>query len=74
MADTKQLKKFHIEEAGEDFSLHIEDDAGGVLSLTASREQVDVIADSLDEILSQTEEADEVEGGGEAEEDNETKA
>ena len=61
MADAKKLKRFHVEQAGEEFSLHIEDEAGTVLELSASREQLDVIADSLDELLSQTEEDDEVE-------------
>lgn len=61
MADAKKLKRFHVEEAGEGFSLHIEDEAGGVLELSASREQLDVIADSLDDLLSQTEDGDEIE-------------
>jgi hypothetical protein len=61
MADAKKLTKFHIEEAGDGFSLHIEDESGGLLELSASREQVDVIADSLDELLGQNDEADEVE-------------
>lgn len=60
MADAKKLAKFHVEEAGADFSLHIEDETGSVLELTASREQVDLIVDSLDEMLSQDDEADEV--------------
>lgn len=60
MADAKKLAKFHVEEAGEGFSLHIEDETGSVLELTASREQVDLIVDSLDEMLSQDDEADEV--------------
>ncbi len=29
MADVKKLTKFHIEEAGNGFSLHIEDESGG---------------------------------------------
>lgn len=71
MDDAKKLKKFHVEGAGDIFSLHIEDEAGGMLELSASREQVDLIADSLDELLSQTEEADEVEGGDEKDDDEE---
>ena len=60
MADTKTLAKFSIAEAGQDFSLHIEDEAGQVLELSATRDQIDLIADRLDEILSQGDSADEV--------------
>ncbi len=61
MADTKTLAKFTIAEAGEEFSLHIEDEAGHVLEFSATRDQIDLIADRLDEILSQGDSADEVE-------------
>lgn len=60
MAASTTLKTFHVEEAGEGFSLRIEDESGSVLELLATREQLDVIADSLDELLSETEAADEV--------------
>ena len=60
MADTKTLAKFNIAEAGEAFSLHIEDEAGHVLEFSATRDQIDLIADRLDEILSQDDSADEV--------------
>ena len=62
MADAKKLKKFQVEDAGELFNLHIEDDAGNVLELSATREQIDVIVDDLDEILSQDDSADEIDG------------
>ena len=61
MASMKKLAKFTVTEAGEDFSLHIEDDAGQVLELGATRDQVDIIADKLDELLSQGDSADEIE-------------
>jgi hypothetical protein len=60
MAAAKKLAKFTITEAGEGFSLHIEDDAGHVLELTATREQVDLIDDTLEEILEDGDDADEV--------------
>ena len=63
MAATKKLAKFTVTAAGEEFNLHIEDEAGQVLELSASRDQVDVIADKLDELLSQDDSADEIEGG-----------
>ncbi len=56
MADKKTLAKFTIAEAGEEFSLHIEDAAGHVLEFSATRDQIDLIADRLDEILSQGDE------------------
>ena len=61
MAATKKLAKFTVTEVGEDFNLHIEDEAGHVLELSATRDQVDVIADKLDELLSQDDSADEIE-------------
>ena len=56
MADKKTLAKFTIAEAGEEFSLHIEDAAGHVLEFSATRDQIDLIADRLDEILSKGDE------------------
>ena len=73
MAAIKKLAKFTVTDAGEDFNLHIEDEAGHVLELSATRDQVDVIADKLDELLSQDDSADEVEDGEEEEDDDEVK-
>ena len=72
MAAAKKLAKFNVAAAGEDFRLHIEDDAGHVLELSATRDQVDVIADKLDELLSQDDSADEIEDD-EGEDDDEVK-
>ena len=73
MAAIKKLSKFTVTEAGEDFNLHIEDEAGHVLELSATRDQVDIIADTLDELLSEDDSADEIEDDededGEDEED-----
>lgn len=62
MATTKMLKQFRIEmgEDGESAQIHVEDDGGQTLELTASRDQLDLLADTLDELLSGSEEADEV--------------
>ena len=62
MAAAKKLAKFTITEAGEGFSLHIEDEAGHVLELSATREQIDLIVDTLDDILSRDDSADEIDG------------
>ncbi len=60
MAATKKLAKFTITEAGEGFALHIEDEAGDVLELSATRDQVDVVADALADLLEEGDDADEV--------------
>ena len=60
MADVKKLAKFTVVEADEDFSLHIEDESGQVLEFSATRDQIAVIGDKLDELLSKDDAADEV--------------
>ena len=62
MAATKKLAKFTVTEAGDAFNLHIEDEVGHVLELTATRDQIDLIDDALDELLSRDDSADEVKG------------
>lgn len=62
MAETKKLAKFTITEDGSDFKLHIEDEAGQVLELIATRDHLDIIDDALEGILEQDDEADEVKG------------
>lgn len=60
MAAVKKLSRFEVHGSGKEFTLHIEDDGGNTLELSASRDQLDVIADSLDDILLQDDSADEV--------------
>ena len=60
MAEAKKLSKFTISQAGQDFRLHIEDESGEVLELTATRDQLDVLDDALEELLDQGEGEDEV--------------
>ena len=43
--------KFTREKDGDAHRLHIEDDAGGTTELTASFEQVELLADALDDLL-----------------------
>ena len=64
MAATKTLTRFEVHGSGKDFTLHIEDDGGQTMELNASRDQLDVIADSLDDILLQDDSADEVDDKG----------
>ncbi|MDQ4059756.1 MAG: hypothetical protein M3145_01425 [Pseudomonadota bacterium] len=51
MADERKLARFILSPAGEGFRLHIEDDGGHVLEITATRDQLDVLADALDDLL-----------------------
>ena len=48
----KTLSQFRVEGSGETFSLHIEDDAGESIEFSASRDQLDVVVEHLDEVLS----------------------
>ena len=65
MPDAQKLKRFHIEQDGEDFLLRIEDEAGDLFEVTATHDQVDLIVDSLDEALEAEEESEDVEDDGE---------
>ena len=62
MATTKKLAKFTVTEADGGCSLHIEDESGHVLELSATRDQIDIIDDILEELLEQGADADEVGG------------
>lgn len=62
-AGAKALTKFTINEAGEGYTLHIESEGGDTLELTATAEQLDLIDEALDTLLSRDEGAvDEVDG------------
>lgn len=64
MAQTtpQSLSKFTISESGEGFTLHIEDNGGGKLDLSATAEQLDLIAEAVDALLGQDDSLDEVDG------------
>lgn len=62
MADQQKLKRFHIEQQGEDFLLRIEDESGGTFEVAATHDQIDVILDSLDDALDADEDAESVDG------------
>ncbi|WP_158874392.1 hypothetical protein [Antarcticirhabdus aurantiaca] len=71
MAKTNKLAEFSFEPSADAQSaqIHIKDDKGATLELTATREQLELLADSLDEFLADTEDADEIEGGDEDEDE-----
>jgi hypothetical protein len=61
MAATQKLKRFHIEQDGDMFLLRIEDENGETFEVSATHDQVDLIADSLDEALDADEDSESVE-------------
>ncbi len=63
MAKTNKLAEFSFEPSADAQSaqIHVKDDKGATLELTATREQLELLADSLDEFLADTEDADEIE-------------
>ena len=50
-AKKKTLTSFRIEKDGDDYRLHIEDDAGETLEFSATEDQLDLIAEALDALL-----------------------
>ncbi len=58
----RTLAKFTITEAGDDYMLHIEDDAGETVEMTATYDQLDLLVEAIDQHLDEdAEEMDEVE-------------
>ena len=53
------LSKFEFKKADDGYVLHIEDDSGDKIELTATLEQMDVISDALIEILEADDSAEE---------------
>ena len=58
-ADPRTLQKFTVTpgEDGMGFRLHIEDESGEVMEVSATRDQLEVLTDALDEALAETETA-----------------
>lgn len=61
MAATK-LARFEIRPAGADFTLHIENESGDTMEFLATHDQLDVLADALDDVLMSDDAGDEVKG------------
>lgn len=64
MPENRKLARFTVESTGSDYILHIEADGGSVLDVVATRDQIDIIAETLDEILAEDDSADEVVADG----------
>ena len=47
----RALARFTITDTGDDYTLHIEDDSGETIEITATFEQLDLIAEAIDEHL-----------------------
>jgi enolase len=47
----KALSRFTIEPGDDGYTLHIEDDGGETLELTATAEQLDIIAEAIEDQL-----------------------
>ena len=60
MAAPAKLARFEITKTGQDYSLHIASDAGEAIDLVMTHDELDVLADKLDDILLTDEAADEV--------------
>lgn len=64
------LARFTIEPAGDDYTIHIEDDDGETLEFTASAEQLDLIQEAIEEQLEgDYEELDELDGDDDEDEE-----
>lgn len=50
-SQAKTLSKFVVQPKGDGFSFHIEDDAGETIEFEATRDQLDVLAESLEDLL-----------------------
>ena len=49
--DPRPLARFAVQAAGDGFLLTLEDEAGAVVRFSASEEQMDVLADLIDDAL-----------------------
>ena len=56
-SDPRTLSRFTVtpQDGGTGFRLHIEDETGEVLEVDATRDQVEVVTDALDDALANTE-------------------
>ena len=62
MANTKKtLSTFRVVQAGEGYSLHIEDDAGETIEFEATADQLDIIVEALEDLLESDDSEDEEE-------------
>ena len=58
-SERKTLSTFTVRRAGAGYTLHIEDSAGELIEFEATAEQIDVIAEALEDLLEEDEEDEE---------------
>ena len=55
-SDRKTLSTFTVRRSGDGYSLHIEDSAGEIIEFEATADQIDLIAESLEDLLEEDDE------------------
>ena len=69
MPRSRKLNRFAVEAGPDGYVMTIEDDRGDTLEIVADRDQLELIADTLDDLLSEDDETDTVNGDSEDDED-----
>lgn len=69
MPRSRKLSRFDVESQRDGFVMTIEDDRGETLEIVADRDQLELIADTLDDLLSEDDDADTVNGDSDDDED-----
>ena len=57
-SDRKTLSTFEVRRSGVGYSLHIEDSAGEVIEFEATADQIDLIAEALEDLLEEDDDED----------------
>ncbi|WP_293853477.1 hypothetical protein [uncultured Alsobacter sp.] len=69
MPRSRKLSRFDVESQRDGFVMTIEDDRGETLEIVADRDQLELIADTLDDLLAEDDDADTVNGDSDDDED-----
>lgn len=69
MPRSRRLNRFAVQNGRDGYVMTIEDDKGDTLEIVADRDQVELIADTLDDLLSEDDGSDTVNGASDDDED-----
>ena len=69
MPRSRKLSRIDVESQRDGFVMTIEDDRGETLEIVADRDQLELIADTLDDLLAEDDDADTVNGDSDDDED-----
>lgn len=69
MPRSRKLNRFAVESSRDGYVMTIEDDRGDTLEIIADRDQLELIADTLDDLLSEDDDADTMNGDSDDDED-----